>query len=79
MAGDGRSIRFPPDLLRQIERMAELNIYGGSPSEIVRRFVYEGMERVAREGIVENALRDRELLAQEKRDTIKALNTKSGS
>ena len=77
MANDGRSIRFPPDLIKQLESMAKLNICGGTPSEIVRRFVHEGFERLAQEGTIKKVLRDKALLAQVKRETIKAINKKS--
>ena len=79
MSGDGKSIRFHPDLYKQLENLAALGIYGGTPSEIVRRFVREGIERIAQEGTIEKILRDRKLLALEKRETIKTLNTKSGA
>lgn len=74
-----KSVRFPPDIQQQLENMADLKIYGGSTSEIVRRFVHEGLERIAQDGIVEKILRDRGLLTQGKREAIKPVNTKSGT
>ena len=77
--GKNRSIRFPPELHQQLENMADLNVYGGSPSEIVRRLVREGLERIAHDGLVEKVLKDKALLTQGKREAIKSVNTKSGA
>jgi hypothetical protein len=74
-----KSVRFSPDVQKQLQNMADLNVYGGSLSEIVRRFVHEGLERIAQDGLVEKILRDRGLLVQGKRDAIKSVNTKSGA
>jgi hypothetical protein len=72
-------LRLTQTQLEFISGLEQLGIYGDNTGEIVRRLIDEGIERIAKDELIQKTISARDALAKVKRENIKRINKMSSA